>query len=127
IVEKSQSILKTPVDLLIDEFTLYLQQERGLAFGSISLYRRLVHRFFIDRFVDREVNLSNLTAKEIFAFVQSRSRCVNAESAKSLVTALRSFFKYARYHGYINIDLAASIPTVANWSKVSIPNVLSPD
>ncbi len=42
-----------------------------------------------------------------------------------MTTALRSFLRYARYRGDIKIDLAAAVPTVANWSMTSIPRAIS--
>ena len=44
-----------------------------------------------------------------------------------MTTALRSFLQYARYRGLIAADLRDSVPTVANWSMASLPNVLSVD
>jgi site-specific recombinase XerD len=41
--------------------------------------------------------------------------------------ALRSFLQYARYRGDITLDLAAAVPTVANWSMASIPRAIAPD
>jgi site-specific recombinase XerC len=47
--------------------------------------------------------------------------------AKQLTTALRSFLHYARYRGDISLDLAAAVPTVANWSMSSIPRAIPAD
>lgn len=44
-----------------------------------------------------------------------------------LTTALRSFLHYARYLGQIGCDLAAAVPTVANWSMPSIPRAIPED
>ena len=44
-----------------------------------------------------------------------------------MTTALRSFLQYARYRGDLKMDLAAAVPTVANWAMASIPRFLSPD
>lgn len=48
-------------------------------------------------------------------------------SAKHIVTALRSFFRFARYRDYIHTDLAAAVPSVAGWSMASIPRAMPAD
>lgn len=52
---------------------------------------------------------------------------MHLKRAKLLTTALRSFLHYARYRGDIQRDLAAAVPTVANWSMTSIPRAIPPD
>jgi site-specific recombinase XerD len=71
--------------------------------------------------------LSTICAADVIGFVQRQAGCLHIKRAKLMTTALRSFLRYARYQDYINIDLAASVPTVANWSMASIPKSLSPD
>jgi integrase len=43
-----------------------------------------------------------------------------------MVSALRSFFRYLRHRGDIAIDLAASVPPIANWQFSSLPKFLQP-
>jgi len=73
------------------------------------------------------VNLFALCAADVIGFIQCQAACLHIIRAKQMTAALRSFLQYARYQGYINIDLSASVPTVANWSKASIPKSLPPD
>ncbi len=44
-----------------------------------------------------------------------------------MTTALRSFLNYGRYLGELSLDLAATVPIVANWSMTSIPRAISPE
>jgi site-specific recombinase XerD len=46
---------------------------------------------------------------------------------KLMTTALRSFFRFLRYRGDIVTDLAAAVPSVADWRKSEIPKYLSHD
>lgn len=43
-----------------------------------------------------------------------------------MVSALRSFFHYLRHRGDITTDLAACVPSIANWSFSSVPKFLQP-
>jgi site-specific recombinase XerD len=42
-----------------------------------------------------------------------------------MVTALRSFFRFLRLRGDISTDLAAVVPTVANWRYATVPKWIS--
>lgn len=46
--------------------------------------------------------------------------------AKLMTTALRSFLSYARFCGEVDVDLAAAVPVVPNWSMASIPRAIAP-
>jgi integrase/recombinase XerD len=127
IAEKEAPFRKTPAQQLADEFGLYLRQERALAAATVAYYLEFVSRFLIDRFSDGEAELAVLCAADVVRFVQCQAARLHPKRAKLMTTALRSFLQYARYRGDLNIDLAASVPTVANWSMASIPRSLPVD
>jgi integrase/recombinase XerD len=118
---------RSPVGRLTDEFSLYLRQERRLASTTVSRYTELVEDWLSDRFGSQQVNLQRLSTKEIIRYIQRRAPDMARKCAKVMITALRSFLQYARYRGYIELDLAASIPPIADWSRRSIPRSLAPE
>jgi site-specific recombinase XerD len=114
----------TPVERATDAFARYLRNERALAEAAVVNYVPFVRRFLADRFGDRPVRLSRLCADDVVRFVQRQAPRLHLKRAKLLTTALRSFLRYARYRGGITCDLAAAVPTVANWSMTSIPRAI---
>jgi integrase/recombinase XerD len=124
---KMAPIAPTPAELSADEFRSYLQQERALADTTVIFYMEFISRFLKDRFADGEVDLSVLCAADVVGFVERQAACLHPKRAKVMTTALRSFLQYVRYRGDVNVDLAAAVPTVANWTRASIPRFLSPD
>jgi integrase/recombinase XerD len=114
----------TPVERAADAFALYLRNERALAEAAVVNYLPFVRRFLAHRFGDRPVRLSRLCADDVVRFVQRQAPRLHLKRAKLLTTALRSFLRYARYRGGITCDLAAAVPTVANWSMASIPRAI---
>lgn len=114
----------TPVERAADAFARYLRNERALAEAAVVNYVPFVRRFLADRFGDRPVRLSRLCADNVVGFVQRQAPRLHLKRAKLLTTALRSFLRYARYRGGITCDLAAAVPTVANWSMASIPRAI---
>ena len=127
VAEKVVPVVNTPTKQLVDEFGLYLRQERALASTTVTCYVDFLSRFLMDRFADGQVELSVLCAADVVGFVQRQATRIHLKRAKLMTTALRSFLQYARYRGDINIDLAAAVRTIANWSMASIPRSLPPD
>jgi len=117
----------TPVEKMVDDYALYLKRERALSLGTIAQYRRHVSRFLTDDFAEVEHGLSTLDSVSILSYVRSKAARVSRKDAKLMITALRSFLRYAHYQGYIHADLEAAVPAVANWNTVSIPKSLPPD
>ena len=114
----------TPVEQAVDAFERYLRNERRLAEAAVVNYVPFIRRFLADRFGDRPVRLSRLCAGDVVQFVQRQAPRLHLKRAKLLTTALRSFLHYVRYRGDIASDLAAAVPTVANWSMTSIPRAI---
>jgi site-specific recombinase XerD len=115
---------KSPVEKLMDEFRLYLRQERRLAATTTDRYAAFVEDWLTDRFGDGSANLSAVTAAETVGYVRRRAPTMARKTAKLMVSALRSFLGYARYRGYTKLDLAIGIPPVADWTRTSIPRGL---
>ncbi len=114
----------TSVQQMVDEYGLYLRKERALATGTITQYKLRVSQFLNDNFGQELVDISTLSPTNIVSFVTARAAELSRKGAKLITSSLRSFLRYARYHGYTDADLAASVPSVANWATVSIPRSL---
>jgi integrase/recombinase XerD len=117
----------TPLQRLLDEYAFYLRQERALTPVTVVDYLPFIRCFLAQRFSKGRLQLSVLRAADVVRFVQHQVACLSPSRAKRATSALRSFLHYARYRGYISVDLAATVPTVANWSMTSIPRAIAPD
>jgi integrase/recombinase XerD len=72
------------------------------------------------------IKLSCLSAADVVNFVRRQAPCLHRGRAKLMTTALRSFLSYARFCGDVDVDLAAAVPVVPNWSMASIPRAIAP-
>lgn len=117
----------TPVERCAQAFEQFLREERALASATIVNYVPFIRCFLKDRFGNGRVMLSRLSAGDVVRFVQRQALRLQRKRAKLLTTALRSFLRYARYRGDITLDLAAAVPTVANWSMATIPRAIPAD
>jgi site-specific recombinase XerD len=124
--QRPNTPVENPRQNIMDEFRRYLLQERGLSMATLQYYVSFVEQFLSERFRHKTLNLATLGAVDVTGFVQRQAHRLSPGRAKLLVTALRSFFRYLRYHGDISLDLAACVPTVPNWSKSTLPKFLPP-
>lgn len=113
-----------PAERIVDEYRVFLAKECGLNPGTIGHYARPIDRFLAERFGPGHVRLSQLEVRDVAAFVQRKAHGHSRGHALSVVTALRSFLRFARYRGYIDTDLGSAMPRVANWKLAGLPKYL---
>ncbi|MDM0117504.1 site-specific integrase [Variovorax sp. J22R133] len=118
---------RSSIDRCADAYEVYLREGRALATATIVNYVPFVRDFLRHCFRAKPVELSCLSASEVLRFVRQQAPRLHRKRAKLMTTALRSFLRYARYIGEVDLDLAAAVPVVANWSMTTIPRAITPD
>src|SRR5262249_40397642 len=125
--KKASTLPLTPAERWTQAYEHHLREARGLARATIVNYIPFIRRFLQDRFGDGPVTLSHLGARDVLGFVQRQASRLHPKRAKLLTSALRSFLRYGRYRGSVKLDLASTVPVVANWSMSSIPRAIAAD
>lgn len=116
------------LDSVLREFRGYLADERGLAPPTIDNYSLYIRRFLISLGGGQDLRLGIIQATDIIDYIRSHApKDRTFADAKDTVTALRSFFRFARYRDYVQTDLAAAVPSAAGWSMTSIPRAMPAD
>jgi site-specific recombinase XerD len=116
---------QSELNLLVEEYSTYLLQERGLASTSIKDYTGIVRRFLIQSCPDGRSDLASLTARPICDFIVSEAtRYKLSREASLLAVAVRSFLRFALHCGYIKTPLADAVPAVATHPLTSLPRAL---
>ena len=126
VTHKTVPIVVDPREIVVDAFRQYLSQERGLSVSIQCNYTRFAHQFLRERFGRGSLELSALSATDVTGFIRRHAHERSARSAQHIVGSLRAFLRYLRYRGEITTDLAACVPTVANWSLSTLPKFLQP-
>jgi len=131
---RRRGVVEGPVAMLADmselerillEYKDWLREDRGLAPATIENYAGYVGRFLTEVSGGSELRLASVRSGQIADYIRRLApKDRTFASAKHIVTALRSFFRFARYRDYILIDLAATVPSVAGWSMASIPRAM---
>lgn len=124
--EPACELSKTPeLDRAVQEYRVYLADERGLSPPTIDNYSGYVRRFLNSVGGGQDLQLSAIRPTDITDYVRRHApKGRTFAAAKDTVTALRSFFRFARYRDYIQTDLAATMPSVPSWSMASIPRAM---
>jgi len=131
-----QSGVVLPVDPEVDDselshiecdFAEYLTHERRLSKASLVYYLPMVRRLLEERFDKCPMLLQEISPADISRYVLQHAHTLSRGRAKLMVTALRSFFRFLRLRGDISVDLAAAVPTVANWRLATLPKWIPPE
>jgi site-specific recombinase XerD len=115
-----------PCKAVEQDFGRYLLQEKGLSERTLDNYLPFVHQLLQERFGSGPINFAELSASDITQFVQRHAYDHSPGRTGPMVAALRAFLRHLRYRGAITTDLAACVPTVANWSFRTVPKFLRP-
>jgi site-specific recombinase XerD len=114
------------LDQLQLRFAQHLTEQRGLRPKSVRQYLFHSRRFLVERFADGPLSLSELNAQDIVRCILRQARIVSPHAARCMAKALRSLLRFLQQSGEIVIDLAARVPSVANWNLSALPKYLLP-
>lgn len=113
------SLPDTPLEWLLEEFTVYLARERGLAERTIHWCRHVAALFLSVQGwgSSGEVGdgLQRLTADGVIAFVLAEARHRSAASLGSVTVALRALLRFLYAHGHTTTLLTAAVPVAPGW------------
>jgi site-specific recombinase XerD len=118
---------RSPLAGILKCYETYLRSEQGLATPTILNYQSYVRKFLVERFPDGSFLFRELKASDISNFVLKHGHGMGVRTAQLMTTALRSFLRYLFQKGKLQADLAASVPTVADWRLSTVPKYLTPE
>ncbi len=113
------------LEQLVGRYTAHLAVQRSVVSATVDIYVPFVRRFLTERFGEGLLCLPELAASDVSGFVLRWAHSQSPGRAKLMVTALRSFLRFLLAAGEIEVDLAAAVPSVANWRQSTVPKYLS--
>lgn len=113
----------TRAEMLGERFRGYLTVERGLAKSTVIGYVDAVKPFLAGLDEDG-LDLGELTAGRVTAFVVARCPGQSRGAAKMTVTALRSLLGFLHVEGLIAGSLVGAVPSAASWRLSGLPRFL---
>jgi len=118
---------ESPLADILNRYERHLRSERGLATATIINYQPFVRKFLVERFREGPFLFREVKSSDISAFVLRHAHTINPRRAQLMATAFRSFFRFLFRNGELEVDLAASVPTVADWRLSTVPKYLIPE
>ena len=115
----------TPAEVLIERYSMYLLERRGVARSTVRNYVGVARVFLSWR--EATVGglcLERLDAAAVSEFVLLESRRCSVGSAKCMVTRLRVLLRFLHLEGEIERDLTGAVPSVASWRLASLVKAL---
>jgi len=118
---------KSSNDPLKLEYEDYLRNQRGLSERTIYHCWRFADRFLQFRFGGKARDLSKITPTDIVRFMQHLVSRGKPFRDKTPPTHLRNFFRFLFKSGKTNVNLAPTVPRVAQKYAPRLPRHLTPE
>ena len=113
-----------PVEELVERYRDYLTSERGLADRVVLAYVAEVVHFARHLAGAESIDWATVSTADVSQFVIEV--CRRGRVPANLLAALRSFLRFVQLEGLVDVPLAASVPSVAQWGGASLPRRLEP-
>jgi site-specific recombinase XerD len=118
---------RSPLAEILGRYEKHLRSERGLVVTTILNYQSFVRKFLVERFREGPFHFAEVKPSDISSFVLRHGPSMSPRGAQLMTTAFRSFFRFLFQHGELKADLAASVPTVADWRLSTVPKYMTPE
>jgi site-specific recombinase XerD len=115
----------SPLAGILSRYEKYLRSERGLVTATVLNYQPYIRRFLVERFREGPFLFGQVNPSDISNFVLRHGPSMSVGRAHLMTTAFRSFFRYLFQKGELHANLAASVPTVADWRLSAVPKYLN--
>jgi len=105
----------------VARFEHWMLHHRGVTQSTLEAYRPILVELR-----DQVGDAADFTASTLRQFVSARAARHGRSRAKTVVSAVRMYVRYAVAHGLCAPHLADAIPTIAEWRLSSLPRYISP-
>ncbi len=117
----------SPLAAILTRYEKHLRSERGLAAATVINYLPCIRKFLMERFREKPLFLREVTSSDVSNFILRHAPTMSPRRAQLVTAAFRSFFRFLFQNGELQVNLALSVPSVADRRLSTIPKYLSPD
>ena len=117
----------SPLADILRRYEKHLRSERGLVTATVLNYLPYIRRFLVERFREGPFLFGQVNPSDISNFVLRHGPSMSVGRAQLMTTAFRSFFRHLFEKGELQANLAAAVPTVADWRLSTVPKYLAPE
>jgi len=116
--------IDTPAQVEADKYADHLRRDRGLCEGTIEHHERCIGEFLRHSFGDGPIDITQITAERIHAYVAGLSPGGTNAKRRSVCTALRGYFRFLELQGLETRHLGTIVPQVASARPALSPRLL---
>jgi len=110
---------------VLSQYAHHLESVQGLAAATIG-YRLRYARMLLRRGrISRTAQLAELTTDRVRRIITGEGRRCRPSSGQVMACSIRAFLRFLQFQGLVKGDLAAIVPTFANWRLASLPATVS--
>lgn len=111
---------------LLDDYLAWMAHYQHAAPGTLELRAQYLTTFlkWLGT-VATPQGLATLTPDGVEAFFLSYAQKVDASARRSMQSALRTFFRFCLYKGYLDVPLDLAIPTLRTYKLATVPRGLT--
>lgn len=117
----------SPLAAILARYERHLRSERGLAAATVINYLPCVRKFLMERFPEKPLVMREVRSSDVSDFILRHAPTMSPRRAQLVTAAFRSFFRFLFQDGELQVNLAVSVPSVADRRLSTIPKYLSPD
>ncbi len=125
LVQPSPAPEPGPKEVLLNKFMDHLKDERGYAYSSIRIHRRIISEFLdLLKYEETHNRLASLSIKDIDNFIKHMAKRVSRVTLKSVTSTLRIFLRFLVVEGVIPPGLENQVGTPRIYRQEKLPRVL---
>jgi site-specific recombinase XerD len=117
----------SPLAAILTRYERHLRSERGLAATTVINYLPCIRKFLMERFRGKSLVIREVSSSDVSDFILRHAPTMSPRRAQLVTAAFRSFFRFLFQNGELLVNLALSVPSVADRRLSTIPKYLSPD
>ena len=125
LVQPSPAPEPGPKEVLLNKFMDHLKDERGYAYSSIRIHRRIISEFLdLLKYEETHNRLASLSIKDIDNFIKHMAKRMGRVTLKSVTSTLRIFLRFLVVEGVIPPGLENQVGTPRIYRQEKLPRVL---
>ncbi|MFK5950846.1 MAG: site-specific integrase [Methylococcales bacterium] len=113
------------VEKLIQEFSLYLLEEKGLFASTIKRNGDVIRQFLLKLLGQQTFNPQKLTRSLLLTYISNCREHYSSKTTQLIASILRSFLHFLLMRGEIKTDLAQCIPSLHGYRAAHLPVFLT--
>lgn len=126
IKQTSEYALTQHSNILLENYTSFLRNHRGLSSSRIREHRRYISKF-LEMLAPRNQaeDMYRLEPKNIHQFIATQIGTLSRYGRKSMFGTLRVFLRYILLQGYLTRDLISCVPVIPEFKLDRLPSVIA--